>query len=55
MRGRRPFTCELQYPDASESRTLTQLSVISAPAFGGPLITPLSFDDIDDIPDGGTE
>jgi len=48
MRGRRPFTCELQYPDASESRTLTQLSVINAPAFGGPLRLSLPASDPDD-------
>ena len=48
MRGRRPFTCELQYLEASESRTLTQLSVINAPAFGGPLRLSAAASDPDD-------
>jgi hypothetical protein len=48
LRERRPFTCELRYPGESESRTLTQLSVINAPAFGGPLRLNVPASDPDD-------
>lgn len=48
MRGRRPFTCELRYPDAGGTRTLAQLSVINAPAFGGPLRLSVPASDPDD-------
>ena len=36
LRSRRPFTCELRDQGKSERLTLTQLSVINAPGFGGP-------------------
>ena len=48
MRGRRPFRCELRYGDDRENRALTQLSVINAPAFGGPLRLAVPASDPDD-------
>jgi len=37
MRRRTAFGCELRYAGTTEKATLTQLSVINAPVFGGPL------------------
>jgi diacylglycerol kinase (ATP) len=37
MRKRPAFCCELRYAGTAETMTLTQLSVINAPVFGGPL------------------
>lgn len=37
LRARRPFECELRYGGRAEKLTLTQLSVINAPVFGGAL------------------
>ena len=48
MRGRRPFGCELRYGGTSESRALAHLSVINAPAFGGPLHLGVPAADLDD-------
>jgi len=48
MRGRRPFRCELRYRDQCEGRALAQLSVINAPAFGGPLRLSVPASDPDD-------
>ena len=48
LRSRRPFTCELRYQGKSERLTLTQLSVINAPGFGGPLRLSVPASDPDD-------
>jgi YegS/Rv2252/BmrU family lipid kinase len=37
MRSRPAFRCELRFPNRTEKLTLTQLSIINAPVFGGPL------------------
>jgi YegS/Rv2252/BmrU family lipid kinase len=48
LRSRQPFACELRYQGKSERLTLTQLSVINAPGFGGPLRLSVPASDPDD-------
>ena len=48
MRKRPAFTCEMSYSGTTEKATLTQLSVINAPKFGGPLRLSIPASDPDD-------
>jgi undecaprenyl-diphosphatase len=48
FRERSAFDCELRYHGRTEKLTLTQLSVINAPAFGGPLELSVAGSDPDD-------
>jgi diacylglycerol kinase family enzyme len=48
FRERSAFDCELRYDGRTEKLTLTQLSVINAPVFGGPLKLSIEGSDPDD-------
>lgn len=48
MRRRTAFGCELRYAGTTDKATLTQLSVINAPVFGGPLQLSVPASDPDD-------
>lgn len=48
VRDRRPFACELDYGDRSERLTLTHLSIVNAPVFGGALGIRMGESDLDD-------
>jgi YegS/Rv2252/BmrU family lipid kinase len=48
MRKRPAFTCEMSFAGTTEKATLTQLSIINAPVFGGPLRLSVPASDPDD-------
>ena len=48
VRDRQPFACELDYGNRSERLTLTHLSIVNAPVFGGVLGIRMGESDVDD-------